>query len=266
MPEGHTIHRLARDIGRDLAGSVVAASSPQGRFADGAAEIDGSVLERMEAHGKHLFGWFDHGVLHVHLGLIGKWRQRDVTEDPVGEIRLRIAGTEWAWDLSGPMTCAIVTPERHDEVTAGLGPDPLRRDGRAAAFVDGLSRRRTALGTALLDQSLVAGIGNVYRAELAFLCGIHPATPAHRIDADDARALWDEMSRLLRIGLKLNRIVTVDPSEVGARSHAKVPSADRLYVYKRAGEPCRRCGTPIERIELAGRKTWFCPADQPEHR
>lgn len=264
MPEGHTIHGLARDIGRDLAGSAVRASSPQGRFASGAAELDGVVLERMEAHGKHLFGWFDGALLHVHLGLIGKWRRRRAGDEPVGEIRLRLAGDDRAWDLSGPMTCALVTPERHEEVVAKLGPDPLRRDADPGAFVAALARRRVPLGTALLDQAVVAGIGNVYRAELAFLCGLHPATPAHRIDPDDARVLWKVMSEQLRTGLRLGRIVTVEPSDVGAATPAKVPAGERLYVYKRAGEPCRRCGSPIERIELAGRSTWFCPTDQPE--
>lgn len=263
MPEGHTIHRLARDIGRDLAGGPVRATSPQGRFREGAAVLDGTALEAMEARGKHLFGWFDGAVLHVHLGLIGKWRRHRADAEPVGEIRLRLAGDERAWDLSGPMTCALITPERHDEVVSGLGPDPLG-GGDGEEFVRRLSRKRTALGAALLDQSLVAGIGNVYRAELAFLCGLHPAVPAHHVDADDARRMWELMVELLRIGLRLNRIVTTDPAEIGVPSPAKVPPGERLYVYKRAGEPCRRCGTPISRVEIAGRTTWFCPTDQPE--
>src|SRR4051794_20539530 len=109
MPEGHTIHRLARDHTADLAGRPVEAWSPQGRFSEGAARLDGQVATRFEAWGKHEFAWFASGeVLQVHLGLIGVWRRRSrPLPDPVGQVRLRLAGETAGWDLSGPAICTL---------------------------------------------------------------------------------------------------------------------------------------------------------------
>ena len=124
MPEGHTIHRLARDLAADLRGRSVPASSPQGRFDEGAARLDGATLTSSEAWGKHLFCHWDTGdVLHVHLGLIGKFRPWPVEERPSDTIRLRLEGERTAWQLTGPQTCAVITPEDRDHVVAPLGPD-----------------------------------------------------------------------------------------------------------------------------------------------
>jgi endonuclease-8 len=266
MPEGHTIHRLARDLRRDLAGGAVRATSPQGRFADGATRLDGHVLRRTEAYGKHLFlGWETGELLYIHLGLIGKFRRKPApVPAPVGEVRLRLETGTVAWDLSGPMACAIDTPAMRARVLEKAGPDPLRRDADPDRFVHALARRATPIAAALLDQGAVSGIGNVYRAEICFLCGIHPLTPAKSLAAEQAKALWATSVDLLTIGLRLNRIVTRDPAEVGARSPGRVPDDERLYVYKRGGEPCRRCTTSIIGADVAGRRVWWCPGCQPE--
>jgi endonuclease VIII len=265
MPEGHTLHRLARDLRRDLRGSVVRASSPQGRFADGAAQIDGRALTRTEAYGKHLFlTWEGRQVLYVHLGLIGKFRRKPAPiPDPQGEIRLRLATDHVAWDLSGPMTCTLDTPAIRSRLLEKAGPDPLRRDADPEQFVAGLARRSAPLAVALLDQSLISGIGNVYRAEMCFLAGIHPLVPARELGSPDAKQLWDLAVDLLSIGLRLNRIVTRDPRELGRSTYAGVPDHERLYVYKRGGEPCRRCGTLIGWADVGGRRVWWCPTCQP---
>ena len=120
MPEGHTIHRLGRDLAADLKGRRVPASSPQGRFADGAARLDGATMTAAEAWGKHLFCHWDTGdVLHVHLGLIGKFRPGPL-DDPGGDtVRLRLEGHQRAWQLTGPQTCAVITPEEDEETAAG---------------------------------------------------------------------------------------------------------------------------------------------------
>jgi len=264
MPEGHTIHRLARDLNRDTRGHVVAASSPQGRFEDGAGRIDGRKLDGWEAWGKHLFGHIDSGeVLHIHLGLIGKLRRvKEPVPEPRGAVRLRIEGPKAAWDLRGPMRCAVGPPEMQAEAIAKLGPDPLQPDADAQRFVDALSRRRKAIGAVLLDQNVIAGIGNVYRAELLFLMGIDPRRPANSIDEETALELWDLTVAELTAGEKLNRIVTVQPDEVGASSRAKIAAGDRLYVYKREGQPCRRCGTEITVFEMGGRRIAACEKDQ----
>jgi len=263
MPEGHTIHRLARDLNRDLKGKCVSASSPQGRFHAGAKTIDSQQCRGFEAFGKHLVGHFgDVDVLHVHLGLIGKFRP--TSGDPIGAVRLRLTGPdeERNWDLRGPMVCTVGPPDLAESVADSVGPDPLRRSGKSADFIDAMSRRRIAVGAALLDQKVVAGIGNVYRAELLFLAGISPTTPANQLSSDDVMQIWDLASAQLRQGVKLNRIVTVDPTEVGSTTVRAIPRGDRLYVYKREGDPCRRCATPIAMSEVGGRKLWHCPTCQ----
>jgi endonuclease-8 len=265
MPEGHTIHRLARDQRRDLAGHPVSASSPQGRFAVGAADLDGRVLLGTEARGKHLFHHYEGGrILYVHLGLIGKFHRSSRNEPGrLGEIRLRLEGGEVRWELTGPMRCDLVSVTEYEQIVADLGPDPLRRGARAADFVARLRRKRAPVAAALLDQAVIAGIGNVYRAELLFLRGIHPARPAASLDEQEARALWDEAVAQLRQGLRLNRIVTISAEDRGSLAAGRVPAGERLYVYQRAGLPCRRCSAPIERALVGGRKVWWCPVDQP---
>ena len=261
MPEGHTIHRLARDLTKTLRSETVAASSPQGRFEAGAARVDGQTCDGFEAFGKHLIGHFGSGdVVHVHLGLIGKFRKQK--GDPVGAVRLRLSANDTHWDLRGPMVCNVGSPDLADKVAASIGPDPLRRGADVDAFVAALQRRRIAVGAALLDQKVIAGIGNVYRAELLFIAGIDPRTPANQLDEQQIRDLWDLTVLQLRRGEKLNRIVTVDPADGGYKTARSIPDGERLYTYKRMGQPCRVCETPIDQLEVAGRKMWMCPQCQ----
>ncbi len=258
MPEGHTIHRLARDLNAAFGGQKIHASSPQGRFEAGAAKLNAQICDEFEAHGKHLVGHFATGdVLHVHLGLIGKFRR--AKGEPVGAVRLRLATADVNWDLRGPMVCDLGSPELADKVAASVGPDPLRPKANVDAFVAAMQRRRIAVGAALLDQKVVAGIGNVYRAELLFIAGIDPETPANALDESQVRDLWDLTAEQLRLGEKLNRIVTVDPALGGHKTPRSIPAGERLYVYKRQDEPCRVCDSPIELLEVAARKMWRCP-------
>lgn len=262
MPEGHTIHRLAKDLNSTLRPGSLDASSPQGRFDDGASSIDGHGLERAEAWGKHLFLDFEDGpLLHIHLGLIGKLRRKPAEAPVEGEIRLRLANENATWDLTGPMVCALVDPDDLTDITKTLGPDPLRRDGKEDEFVARLLRKKLPLSAALLDQKVIAGIGNVYRSEFCYLAGIDPNTPANSLTEDQARVLWQMAADQLRVGVKLNRIVTRDPAEVGTTA-AKIPNDERLYTYKRDGLPCHRCGDEIQLVEIAKRKAWHCPTCQ----
>lgn len=262
MPEGHTIHRLARDLNRDLRGRPLNAWSPQGRFADGAALIDGCAPGRAEAFGKHLFVRFDGDQnLHVHLGLIGKLLRRPApVPAPVGEVRLRLVGAEAAWDLSGPAVCAIVHGEDMQRTIARLGPDPLRRDADPTHFINRVLRSDRAIGALLLDQGVVAGIGNVYRAEVLFLHGIHPETPGRALSEVQLAALWDELVAQLRDGVRRNRIVTVRPDE-RSRSVSRLRGDEVVYAYHQT--TCRRCGSSIERLEVAGRRIDVCTTCQP---
>lgn len=262
MPEGHTIHRLARDLNASLRPGPIDASSPQGLFATEASELDGSELVRADAWGKHLFLDFDRRpMLHIHLGLIGKLRPKGPAAPVVGQIRLRLANERETWDLTGPMTCELIDPAQRTAITAGLGPDPLRRGARSKDFVERLGRRSIPLAAALLDQSVMAGVGNVYRSEFCFLEGIDPATPSNSLSGEQASAIWDTAVRQLRQGVRLNRIVTRDPAEVGV-AVGRVPEHGRLYVYKRDGLPCHRCGDTIRMTEIGKRKAWRCPTCQ----
>lgn len=261
MPEGHTIHRLARDLTKTFRAINVTASSPQGRFEAGADMLDGQVCDGFEAFGKHLIGHFAGGdVLHVHLGLIGKFRKE--SGEPVGAVRLRLSTEDLHWDLRGPMVCDVGPPDLVDKVAASIGPDPLRPRAKVDDFVASMNRRRIAVGAALLDQKVIAGIGNVYRAELLFLAGVDPLTPADKLDASMLHDLWDLTVEYLRRGEKLNRIVTVDPELTGHKTARSIPAGERLYVYKREDQPCRLCDSPIELLEVAGRKMWRCPQCQ----
>ena len=212
MPEGHTLHRLAKDLSRDLRRQAVAASSPQGRFAEGASRLDGHVVDLVEAYGKHLFCWFDSGdVLHIHLGLIGRLVRGQPA--PTDQTRLRLTSASASWDLSGPYVCAVITPGERDAVVDRLGPDPLRRGASEALFVERFLAKGVAAGAALLDQTVIAGIGNVFRAELLFLIGVDPRRPANQVAEPDVVDLWQRAKGLMRLGVRLNRIVTVGPPD-----------------------------------------------------
>ncbi len=264
MPEGHTIHRLARDLRRDLVGTELEASSPQGRFAGGAKSLDGQVLTATEAAGKHLFMHAGHDLtLYIHLGLIGKFRRFDASTDRGDAVRLRFERDTFAWSLTGPQTCRLIEPPEVEEIIAKLGPDPLRRGASPDKFIDKAARSNKAIGALLLDQNVIAGIGNVYRAELLFLAGIHPATPAKDLGGDVVREIWDKTVELLRLGVRLDRIVTVTTADSGGTTAGRLGPDNRLYAYKRTGEPCRRCDTPIVTAPIASRSIWWCPTCQP---
>lgn len=261
MPEGHVTHGIARDLRRTFRSEPVRVTSPQGRFADGAALLDGRAIRRSEAWGKYLFVTFEPGeVLHVHLGLIGKFRPVPAAEPPHENVRARLEGGTVAWQLTGPSRCEVLPRAEARAITALLGPDPLRRSADPTEFAARLRRRRTPVGAVLLDQTVVAGIGNVFRAELLFIEGIHPLQPAATLTDEQVRQLWEEAVRQLGRALRLRRIVTTDPAEVG-RTYGRMRDEDRLYVYHR--EHCRRCGTELLTIELGGRPMQYCPVHQP---
>ncbi len=262
MPEGHTIHRLARDQTADLAGHPVRTDAVQDRFAATAASLDGAVLDRVEAWGKHLFQHWDGGrIVHVHLGLIGKFiRRRSPPQDMVGQVRFRLVGAEHTWDLSGAMRCALIEPDEREAIVSNLGPDPLRRRADPERMWARLHRSPKPVGALLLDQSVIAGIGNVYRAELLFLVGVDPRRPGRDVGRDEFDALWAEAVRQLRLGVRRNRIVTRTREDLPAPA-SKVDRADAVYAYKQ--ERCVRCGSELRVESIGGRRIWWCPVHQP---
>lgn len=263
MPEGHTLHRLAADHERRFAGRPVRVSSPQGRFADSAALLDGRVLEGAEAHGKHLFlGFGPLGWVHIHLGLFGKVAQGDgPAPPPTDTLRLRLSGPGGYTDLRGPTACALVDDGTKAAIHARLGPDPLRTADDGAAAWARISRSRVSVAALLMDQKVVAGVGNVYRAEVLFRHGIDPHRAGRELRRAEWDALWTDLTGLMREGVRLGRIDTVRPEhtpEAMGRPPRRDDHGGEVYVYRRAHQPCLVCGTEISTQELAARNLFWC--------
>ena len=269
MPEGHTVHRHARIL-RDLLGSApVAASSPQGRFAAGAERISGTSLVRSEAAGKHLLLAFGdaearrvESFLHVHLGLYGTWLTGSGEPPEVkGALRLRLE-TPDAWaDLRGPTACEIYDPEQRRLLLSRLGPDPLRKDADPERAFAKVSRSGTSIAALLMDQSTLAGVGNVYRAEVLFRAGLDPMRPGRSVTAEQWQEIWADLVTLMRAGVRAGRIVTTDPVHRARRS-GPARQEDAHYVYRRTGLPCRICATPVLTAPLLSRNLYWCPVCQ----
>jgi DNA-formamidopyrimidine glycosylase len=277
VPEGHTLARLARDLDDAFAGRTLRVSSPQGRFAADAAQLDGAVLVGAESAGKHLFVELaGQRLIHVHLGLIGSFDVHPGVPEvpgPVGQVRLRLeadhpAGASYA-DLRGATRCDLVGPARRDQVVAALGADPLRPDAdpdRAWQRIRGSGR---PIGDLLLDQAIVAGVGNVYRAEALFRMRIHPLRPGRTLRPGQWRAMWEDLVALMAEGVRLGRIDTVRPEhtpEAMGRAPRRDDHGGEVYVYRRAGQPCLVCGRTVRTDVLAGRNVFWCPRCQPTFR
>ena len=275
MPEGHTLHRLARQLTEVFGGQQVRVGSPQGRFADAAAQLDGAVLEGAEAWGKHLY--VDLGAdrfVHVHLGLYGTFDVHDLVPDvpaPVGEVRLRLVrsdGKAYA-DLRGATTCALETTAQRDAVVARSGPDPLRADADPDRAWARISRSTAPIGTLLMDQTVVAGVGNVYRAELLFRHRIHPLRPGRTVRVGQWRAMWADLVELMAEGVRTGTIDTVRPEhtpEAMGRPPRKDDHGGEVYVYRRTGQPCHVCGRGVRTAVLGGRNLFWCSRCQPVFR
>ena len=330
MPEGHSVHRIARQFSRNFVGHPVAVSSPQGRFAEGAAILDGREMLDARAVGKQMFLEFEGDAwLRVHLGLYGAWdfageilvdptiaaangrmgqtnqrgteldepvfddagenslasigaprktrvhvRMSEQTRDiddadewpppVVGQVRARLMTTEACADLRGPTACVVETPEQIRAVIDRLGPDPLVGDPaeNEERFVAAVRRRAVAIGQLLMDQAVVSGIGNVYRAEMLFRAGLDPHVPGKAVSEEIARALWRDWVALLEIGVQTGQMMTMDGLAAGAWRRAMASRDDRHWVYHRAGLPCRVCGTEILLEEMQARKLYWCPTCQ----
>jgi endonuclease VIII len=322
MPEGHSVHRIARQFALHFVGKSVTASSPQGRFAAGAAQISGRELLQAKAVGKQMFLEFDNQLwLRVHLGMYGAWdfageltadatmasangrigqtNQRGTFSDdaensntsigaprrtrlrmseqekletpiesfppePIGQVRVRLLTDTTVADLRGPTACEVLRADEVQAIIDRLGPDPLVDSPKKGEqrFVDAVRRTQTPIGLLLMDQSVVAGIGNVYRAELLFRARLDPHTPGRLVPEETLRALYKDWAKLLRLGVKLGQMMTMEGLSPTQYRAALASRDDRHWVYHREGEPCRVCGTPIVMELAAGRKLYYCPTDQ----
>jgi endonuclease-8 len=244
MPEGDTIHRAARLL-QVLVGQRLEVEAPHPRAeASGVApRVDGRVLESVEAVGKNLLLRFEGGVVvRSHLRMSGRWAVR-----PRGSTRgrpwlilrgERHEGVLW----NGPVL------EPHARALRRLGPDVLERPPRLDAMLErlGATDPRRPFGEALLDQTLVAGIGNRWLAETLWEARLSPWRPLGEVDGDERRLALGTAARLMR--------AAVDAGREGPKR-----------VYGRARRPCPRCGTPIRSRGLgdANRTAYWCPACQP---
>ncbi|MBI5161407.1 MAG: Fpg/Nei family DNA glycosylase, partial [Micrococcales bacterium] len=260
MPEGHTVHRIARQFARHFEGTPVAVSSPQGRFAGDAARIDGRVIVDARAVGKQMFLEFDNGLwLRVHLGIYGAWdfagridvpdarpaagrrgsgpeypdslasigaprrlrmaeqeRLGDAIEgfppEPVGQVRVRLLTADAVADLRGPTACEVLTGEEVQEVVDRLGPDPLVDSPKRGEqrFLEKAGRKNQPIALVLMDQNVVSGIGNIYRAEMLFRARLDPFVPARELPEDALRALWRDWTKLLKIGVETGYMLTME--------------------------------------------------------
>lgn len=182
--------------------------------------------------------------------------------EPRGAVRLRLQGEHGVADLTGPAACELLDAEGVAAVRRRLGPDPLRPDGDAQAFVSAARRRRKAVGELLMDQSVLAGAGNIYRAETLFRTGTSPFRPGNRVSEQRLRAIWEDLRPLMEYGVATGFITTVDEQDVPEPLPSGDQEAGRWYVYHRTGRPCLRCGTPIAEKEVAGRRLFWCPRCQ----
>ncbi|WP_329144830.1 Fpg/Nei family DNA glycosylase [Streptomyces niveus] len=271
MPEGHTIHRLAQDVTKRFAAGPVRVGSPQGRFGESAGLLDGRVMDGASAHGKHLFvGFGGGGWIHVHLGLFGKVALGDTPAPaPTDTVRLHLLNDTSYMELRGPTACALITEPEKRAIHERLGPDPLRRvdlDGndpeRAWARI---SRSRTTVAALLMDQKVIAGVGNVYRAEVLFRHGIDPYRAGRDLSRAEWDAIWADLVALMREGVRLGRIDTVRPEHL-PEAMGRAPRVDdhggEVYVYRRATMPCHLCGSEIRTASLAARNLFWCPGCQ----
>ncbi|GAC1411839.1 MAG: Fpg/Nei family DNA glycosylase [Candidatus Velthaea sp.] len=265
MPEGHTVHRAARDQNERFAGKAIRAESPQGRFIEGAALIDERPLRSVEAYGKHLlYDFGDALFVHVHLGLFGKFRMGAMPQaGERGLIRLRLRTDDDWLELRGPTACEIFTAEQRRLLLARLGPDPLRSGSRPQRAFARIAASRSRIGALLMDQSIVAGIGNVYRCELLYRARIDPFAAGTTLAPEDWRRLWRDARSVMAQGVRDARMVTTLPND---RPHPRGPvrREERFYVYHRSGKPCRICGTSIRSAAMAARTIYWCPSCQAE--
>lgn len=263
MPEGHIVHRIADSLNSHFAGKQITVTSPQGRFSSDAASLNGQRMLRAIAVGKQMFLEFENGlVLRIHLGIYGKWHFFDSAQTPevIGQVRARFSAGNIHVDLRGPSVCEVIGPDSASAVLKRLGPDPLNPNPRkveSKRFIDRVLKSPSPIGLLLMNQDVISGIGNVYRAELLFRAGIEPHTPGSSLSAQQVEALWTDSVKLMRVGVKTGFMITRD------NLLAKNPSKeDRNFVYKREGQPCRRCKTPISLELMAARKLYWCPKCQ----
>lgn len=238
MPEGHTLHRLAQALDGAFAGTTPSISSPQGKFAEGAALLAGRSVVAGSAWGKHLFMEFSGDRwLNVHLGLIGKFSvesyDRNAGVPPVwGQVRLRLLTDTHVADLRGATVCQVISPEQVHAIITRLGPDPLRAEQDPDRAWTRLLRSGRSVAELLMDQSILAGVGNVYRCEVLFRHRVNPFRPGREIRRKTWEAIWADLVTLMPLGVAFNQILTMEDQVDEAAllaADGRVPALTSVY-------------------------------------
>lgn len=275
MPEGDTIYRAARTLNTALAGRVITrfhTELAQLLRPDPNQPLEGRTVESVEAAGKHLLMTFSGGlVLRTHMRMNGSWHIYRPGERWVRarrDMRIVIETAEWVAVAFNVPVAEFVRAEalqRHTPV-ASLGPDLLGEFDRAAALARIRQQGPRPVHEVLLDQRVMAGIGNVYKSEILFLSRLHPDAPADAVDDQQWEALMDLAQRLLRANVAQQSGQGIETYRGLRRTTGRMNPADRLWVYSRGGRPCRKCGTPLasRKDGEAARVTYWCPRCQPE--
>ncbi|MEM6577652.1 MAG: DNA-formamidopyrimidine glycosylase family protein [Pseudomonadota bacterium] len=256
MPEGHTIHRAARDQQANLAERELHVLSPQGRFTAGAALVNGRVCTRVEALGKHLLYHFDNGLaVHIHLGLAGVIRRGPSNgAAPRDVVRVRFETDAYTVDISGPAICALLEPGDIAALRARIGPDVLApRPDPERAFTR-IRRSKAPIGALLMNQQVISGIGNIYRVEVLWILGIDPRRSGHDLTDKEVREIWKETRKLMQDGVRRDAIRT---RRVGGRL-ARYGSSVNIYNE----ESCPTCLGPVTADKMGGRSVYYCPRCQ----
>ncbi len=258
LPEGHTIHRAARDHRRALSGQKLSVMSPQGKFSEGASLLDLQFCETVEAIGKHLLYRFQNNrALHIHLGLFGRVRKQPLPlKPPKGAVRVRLASKTHFVDINGPSVCEVLDQSGVDALFHRIGPDVLRADANPDISFQKIQRSTLPIGQLIMDQSIMAGIGNIYRTEILWRQAIHPAIPGKAISRHAFDCIWTDAAYLLAIGVKSNAIVTVD-----AQLSSKKRSGERYNIFGTVS--CPKCNGDVRPLEINKRRAFVCDTCQP---
>ncbi len=261
MPEGDTVWRAARQLSAALDGRELTRSDFRvPRYAT--TDLTGRAVTATLSRGKHLLTRVEGGItVHTHLRMDGTWRVRPARGYPPRDYRIRLVLANDSWQAIGRLlgVVEVLRTVHEDRVVGHLGPDLLGPDWDGAEAVRRLrATPGRPIGAALLDQRNLAGIGNLYKAEVLFLRGLDPWRPVGA--AGDLTAVVELARRLLDANKDRPEQATTGSLAAGTEN----------WVYRRAGRPCRRCGTPIRRHEAAGpgadpteRITFWCPRCQP---
>ncbi len=202
----------------------------------------------------------------MHLGLYGKWEltrhgEHEAPPEARGAVRVRLLGDTVTADLRGPTACEVLDPQAVQAVHSRLGADPLRPADTADDAWGRIHASRTAIGALLMQQDVVAGVGNVYRAEALFRARLDPHRPGREVGHEQWVAMFDDLRVLMRAGVRSGSIVTTEREHRDRRTGTPRRD-DRCYVYKRTGLPCRVCGTPVVAEDMAARTLYRCPSCQ----